>query len=116
MIGAGLFLCLEAIEIAVAPIVVTSFVSVKGQPKVALSRSELDGEDTAPAAEAAVGMTEFHFLHAVLAVNAVVGALGEGVTAREVELTVHAQERAARFESAFHDASADIAEITERIF
>ena len=89
--------------------------TVKGQPEIALSRSELDGEDTSPAAEAAVGMTEFHFLHAVLAVNTVVGALGEGVTACEVELTVHAQERAARFERAVHDASADITEITERI-
>ena len=89
--------------------------AVEGQPEVALSRSELAGEDTAPAAEAAVRMTKFHFLHAVFAVNAVIGALGEGVSACEVELAVHAQERAARFDRAFHDASADIAEITERI-
>ena len=90
--------------------------AVEGQPEIALSRSEFDGEDTAPSAEAAVGMAELHFLHAVLVINAVVGTLGEGVSAREVKLAVHAQERAARFESAFHDASADIAEITERIF
>ena len=62
--------------------------SVEGQPEVALSRSELDGENAAPSAEAAVGMTELHFLHAVLAVNTVVGALGEGISAREVKLSL----------------------------
>ena len=89
--------------------------AVKGQPEVTLAGAEGNGEHTAPSAEAAVGMAEFHFLHAVLVVNAVVGALREGISAREVKLAVHAKEGTARFQAAVHRASADITEIAEGI-
>ena len=63
---------LKTIKIAVAPVVVASFVSVKGQPIIACARSLFDGDHRAPAAEAAVREVELRFGHAVRVINAVV--------------------------------------------
>ena len=84
-----LFLCLEAIEVSVAPIVAATVVAVKGQPEVALSSAESYGNNASPTTEAAVGIAEFSLSHSVLAVNAVLRTGIEIVSAHKENLTVN---------------------------
>ena len=62
----------NAIEVAAAPVVVASLMSVKGQPVIACACALLDGNDRSPAAETAVGEVELRLGHAIRVINAVV--------------------------------------------
>ena len=106
--------CLKAVEIAVAPIVVAAVMAVKGQPEVALSGAHRDGDHASPATEAAVGIAEFCQLHSLLVVNTVLRTFIKIVSAHEVELTVNQQEGSAGFRRAIN-ALPDIMEISEGV-
>ena len=91
-----LFLPLKAINIAVAPGVITAVMAVEGHPEVARAATHLYGHQRAPTAKSAVVVVEFCLGHAALVIYSVVCALVKVVSADEVKLAVDLDERSAR--------------------
>ena len=108
------FVGFEAINISVAPIIITSVVAVEGEPEISRSRAEFQGHHAAPSAEAAVGIIELRGPHSLLRIDSVFGAFAEIVSANKVKVVLLADENSARFGRAF-DAFADVFEALEGI-
>ena len=86
----------EAVKVSVAPIVVASSVSVKGQPEIACATSHFYGYKSSPTAKSAVIIVELRVCHSVLVIYSVIGSLVKIVSAEEKELASDFDERTAR--------------------
>ena len=79
----------KTVEIAVTPVEVTAVVAVEGKEKMPCSAAEFYGNQCAPAAKTTVGIIKAEFLHAILAVNSVIGNSVEIVSADKITFIIY---------------------------
>ena len=87
--------------------------TVKGQPKITCSTSNLDWYNRPPTAESAIRIIEVGYLHSVLAVHTVFRGCFDIIAANKKCLSVYFDKGAARFRAII--ATADILIITKRL-
>ena len=80
-------LSFEAIYVAVAPVVVTILMAVKGKPEITGTASHIDRNNASPSVEASVGIVETCTVHAVFAVYTIVGHSIEVIAAHKKQDT-----------------------------
>ena len=112
-VGSGSYNAFKAIDVAVAPVVVAAFLTIKSDPEVARTAALPNRDNAAPVPEAAVVKVEFGVEYTVFAVDAVVGALIESVAVHEQPLALYSNEAAAGLISGV--AAADISVAGKRI-